>query len=124
MVKKPFTTRLDEAVLDIAQAIAEIERRSVTSVIEIAIMDYAAKVETKHGPLPSRGPDEGKWRLKTHRDDGTRLPDRTFLTVDALLAEARSMTEEYPLLKLVMTVPVDASEEEREKVRQLGYPIS
>jgi hypothetical protein len=44
MVKKPFTTRLDEHVLALAQRIAEAERRSVTSVIEIAVLDYAAKV--------------------------------------------------------------------------------
>jgi hypothetical protein len=121
MAKKPFTTRLDESVLEMAQAIAEVERRSVTSVIEVAIMDYVVKVEATHGPLPIRGPAEGGWLLKIHRQDGGRLPDRTFLTVDGLLAEARSLTAEHPHLKLVVTVPSDASEEDQEKVRQAGY---
>jgi hypothetical protein len=44
MVKKPFTTRLDEHVLALAQRIADAERRSVTSVIEVALLEYAAKV--------------------------------------------------------------------------------
>ncbi len=43
MVKKPFTTRLDDKVLDLAQRVAEAERRSVTSVIEMAIIAYAAE---------------------------------------------------------------------------------
>ncbi|WP_159013569.1 hypothetical protein [Acidisoma sp. S159] len=43
MVKKPFTTRIDEEVLALAQRIADVERRSVTSLIEVAILDYGAK---------------------------------------------------------------------------------
>jgi predicted transcriptional regulator len=43
MVKKPFTTRIDEEVLALAQRIADIERRSVTSVIEVAILHYATE---------------------------------------------------------------------------------
>lgn len=43
MVKKPFTTRLDDAVLAVAQKVAESERRSVTSVIEVAILEYAER---------------------------------------------------------------------------------
>jgi len=41
MAKKSFTTRLDESVLATAQRVAEAERRSVTSVIEIAVLKYA-----------------------------------------------------------------------------------
>jgi hypothetical protein len=52
MAKKPFTTRLDEHVLALAQRIAEAERRSVTSVIEVALLDYAAKLDIL--PEPSR----------------------------------------------------------------------
>lgn len=43
MGKKPFTTRLDEDVLELAQRLAEAERRSVTSLIEVAIIEYAAR---------------------------------------------------------------------------------
>jgi hypothetical protein len=42
MGKKPFTTRIDEEVLAVAQRLADIERRSVTSLIEIAVLAYAA----------------------------------------------------------------------------------
>jgi hypothetical protein len=41
MAKKPFTTRLDEAALALAQRLAAAERRSVTSIIELAILQYA-----------------------------------------------------------------------------------
>lgn len=41
MAKKPFTTRLDEEVIAVAQQIAEAERRSVTSVLELAVLEYA-----------------------------------------------------------------------------------
>lgn len=40
MGKKPFTTRLDEGVLEVAQRLADAERRSVTSLIEVAVLEY------------------------------------------------------------------------------------
>lgn len=43
MAKKPFATRLDEEVLALAQRVAEMERRSVTSVIEVAVIEYAQR---------------------------------------------------------------------------------
>jgi predicted transcriptional regulator len=43
MVKKSFTTRLDEAVLELAQRVAQAERRSVTSVLEVAVIEYAQR---------------------------------------------------------------------------------
>ena len=43
MAKKPFTTRIDEAVLALAQRVADAERRSVTSVFEVALIDYAER---------------------------------------------------------------------------------
>ncbi len=55
MAKKAFTTRLDEDVLALAQRLAEAERRSVTSVIEIAVIEYA---RTK-GLTPSAEPPKG-----------------------------------------------------------------
>lgn len=49
MPKKPFTTRLDEDVIAIAQQLAERDRRSVTSIIELAVLEYA---ERRGMPLP------------------------------------------------------------------------
>ena len=43
MVKKPFTTRIDDEVLVLAQRLADAERRSVTSLIEVAILEYAER---------------------------------------------------------------------------------
>ncbi len=43
MAKKSFTTRLDEHVLELAQRIAQAERRSVTSLIEVAVIEYAQR---------------------------------------------------------------------------------
>jgi len=43
MSKKPFTTRLDEEILGLAQRLAEADRRSVTTVIELALLEYAEK---------------------------------------------------------------------------------
>jgi predicted transcriptional regulator len=52
MVKKPFTTRIDDKVLELAQQLADVERRSVTSLIEVAILEYSER-----HPLPAlRGP--------------------------------------------------------------------
>jgi len=48
MSKKPFTTRIDEEVLAVAQRLAVTERRSVTSLIEVAVLEYAAR----HGVPP------------------------------------------------------------------------
>ncbi|TPL38879.1 toxin-antitoxin system HicB family antitoxin [Mesorhizobium sp. B2-4-6] len=42
-MKKPFTTRLDPSVLALAERIADTERRSVTAVIEIALIEYAER---------------------------------------------------------------------------------
>jgi hypothetical protein len=41
--KKPFTTRLDPSVLAMAEQLAVIERRSVTSVIELALIEYGER---------------------------------------------------------------------------------
>ena len=124
MVKKPFTTRLDEEVIDIAQAIAIRERRSVTSVIEVAVMDYAAKVEALHGPLQVKaGTDttvRKSWRLVIYGSDGSRLPDREFTNVDDLLEDAKILTSTRVPSKLSVSIPNGASQEEREKVRLIS----
>ena len=43
MVKKAWSTRLDENVLVLAQRVAEAERRSVTAVFEVAVIEYAER---------------------------------------------------------------------------------
>jgi hypothetical protein len=43
MSKKPFTTRIDEAVLALAHRLANAERRSITSLIEVAILEYGER---------------------------------------------------------------------------------
>ncbi|MER8512945.1 hypothetical protein NKH47_08325 [Mesorhizobium sp. M1060] len=43
MTKKPFTTRLDPSVLALAEQLAVTERRSVTAVIELALIEYAER---------------------------------------------------------------------------------
>lgn len=43
MTKKPFTTRLDPAILELAQKLAEVDRRSITAVIEVALIEYAGR---------------------------------------------------------------------------------
>ena len=53
MTKKPFNTRLDETVLDTAQRIAKAERRSVTSVIEVAVLAYEKKAPSPDDPAAS-----------------------------------------------------------------------
>jgi predicted transcriptional regulator len=50
MSKKPFTTRIDEEVLALAQRLADAERRSVTSLIEVAVLEYGAR---RGAPPPS-----------------------------------------------------------------------
>ena len=60
MPKKPFTTRLDGDVFALAAQLAEKERRSVTSVIELAILAYAQKqsVGAPETPRPAVTPRE------------------------------------------------------------------
>lgn len=43
MTKKPFTTRLDPAVLELAQQLAVAERRSITAILEVALIEYAER---------------------------------------------------------------------------------
>ncbi len=56
MAKKAFTTRLDEAILVLAQRVAEAERRSITSVLEVAVIEYAVK---QGFALQTPEPDDG-----------------------------------------------------------------
>ena len=55
MGKTSFTTRLDADVLDLARRLAIADRRSVTAVIEVAVLEYG-----KHRGLflPQHQPDD------------------------------------------------------------------
>lgn len=55
MTKKPFTTRLDDDVLAKAQQVAKAERRSVTALIELALVEYFERHGfTAASPAPSQ----------------------------------------------------------------------
>ena len=41
--KRPFTSRLDEEVLAVATRLAERERRSVTAILELAVIEYGER---------------------------------------------------------------------------------
>lgn len=43
MAKKPFNTRFDEEVIALAQRLAQMERRSMTAIIELAVLEYAER---------------------------------------------------------------------------------
>jgi hypothetical protein len=55
--KKPFTTRIDEGVLAVAQRLADAERRSVTSMIEVAVLEYE-----RRGAAPPERESGTVWR--------------------------------------------------------------
>lgn len=56
MTKKPFTTRLDPEVLSLAQKLADLDRRSVTAIIEVALIEYAERRGMAVGkPLSEKG---------------------------------------------------------------------
>ncbi|WP_155922439.1 MULTISPECIES: ribbon-helix-helix protein, CopG family [unclassified Mesorhizobium] len=55
MIKKPFTTRLDPSVLALAEQLAESERRSVTAVIELALIEYAERRGVKARDVKNGG---------------------------------------------------------------------
>jgi Na+-translocating ferredoxin:NAD+ oxidoreductase RnfC subunit len=65
----------------------------------------------------------GVWRLKLHNPDGVREDDRRFDDLTTALAAARAIRAKRPDLRLVVTVPSDASEEDRNRVRQIGTYI-
>jgi hypothetical protein len=58
MPKKAFTTRIDGDVLALAQQLAEIERRSVTSILEVAVIDYGRSKGLR--PSPSLSPSNAR----------------------------------------------------------------
>ncbi|WP_413992466.1 hypothetical protein ACMDCR_10450 [Labrys okinawensis] len=58
MSKQPFTTRIDAEILKLARRIAASERRSITSLIEVALLEYAEKAgfadERRNNELKSK----------------------------------------------------------------------
>jgi hypothetical protein len=60
------------------------------------------------------------WRLKLVEADGSREADRHFHDLRTLLATAAVLREERPALRLVITVPLAASEEDRGLVEQIA----
>lgn len=70
MGKKPFTTRMDEEVMMLAQRLAIRERRSVTSLIEISVLEYAAR----RGVTPQPQDDKQIRSLSLQDDTATDGP--------------------------------------------------
>jgi hypothetical protein len=60
------------------------------------------------------------WRLKLVKADGSREADRYFHDLRTLLAAAALLREERPDLRLTITVPLAASEEDRGLVEQVA----
>ena len=52
MAKKSWTTRMDDAVLELAGQIAERERRSITSLIEVLIIERGQQLGLQ--PMPEQ----------------------------------------------------------------------
>jgi hypothetical protein len=61
-----------------------------------------------------------KWRLKLLTSDGEHEADRLFYDLRALLGAARQLREERPELRLVVTIPSEASEEDRDFLKQIA----
>jgi hypothetical protein len=86
MSKAPFTTRIDEDVLALAKKLADAERRSATSLIELAILEYAehrgvrltSHRERGMGAAPSESANEAppSGRRPRSKGGGRRVPKR------------------------------------------------
>ena len=50
--KQPLTLRIEEKMFEKVKQIANKERRSLNSQIEIALERYISEYETNNGPLP------------------------------------------------------------------------
>jgi hypothetical protein len=61
-----------------------------------------------------------KWRLKLLASHGEHEADRLFYDLRALLGAARQLREERPELRLVVTIPSEASEEDRDFLKQIA----
>ncbi len=64
-----------------------------------------------------------KWCLKLLASDGEHEAERLFYDLRALLGAARQLREERPELRLVVTVPSEASEEDRSLLKQIASRI-
>jgi hypothetical protein len=72
MGKRPFTTRIDEEVLALARRMAATERRSVTALIEIAVLEYATRRSVTLPPV-----DDVRVKVAGHRDIAAPEEQRT-----------------------------------------------
>jgi hypothetical protein len=61
-----------------------------------------------------------RWRLKLVKPDGSRESDRHFHDLRTLLAAAGLLREERPDVRLVITVPVEASDKDREIIKTIA----
>jgi hypothetical protein len=62
----------------------------------------------------------GDWHLKLYSSDGRPEGDLRFDNLKTALATARFVRAKHPEFRLVVTVPEDASEEDRNWVRQIA----
>jgi hypothetical protein len=63
------------------------------------------------------------WRLKLLKADGNREGDRHFPDLKTLLSAAALLRKERPDLRLIITVPSEASEEDRYLVQQIANRV-
>ena len=61
-----------------------------------------------------------KWRLKLLALDGEHEASRLFDDLRALLGDALQLREERPELHLIVTIPPEASEEDRNLLKQIA----
>jgi hypothetical protein len=61
-----------------------------------------------------------KWRLKLLASDGEHEADRLFYDLRALLGAARRLREKRPEVRLIVTIPSEASEEDRNIFKRIA----
>jgi hypothetical protein len=61
-----------------------------------------------------------RWRLKIQRPGGTREADRAFADLSFTLFALRQILAARPGLRIAITVPPDATEEERYFISQIA----
>jgi hypothetical protein len=63
------------------------------------------------------------WRLKLVKADGSREADRQFYDLKTLLPAAALIRKERPDLRLIITVPSEALEEDRDLIHQIANRV-
>jgi hypothetical protein len=64
-----------------------------------------------------------RWRLKLVKPDGSREADRHFHDLRTLLAAVALLREERPDVRLIITVPLEASNEDRSLIEQIANRV-